>query len=56
MKSLLNLNKNARPTVVLSELTFYLANINPGHAVNGSFNQYRLTQTVSKNQPGGAKN
>ena len=56
MKSLSNLNKNDWPTVVLGEPTSDLANINPGHAVDGSFNHYRVRQTVLKNQPRGAKN
>ena len=43
VKSLSNLNKNGRPTVVLGEPTSDPANINPGHAVDGPFDHYRLT-------------
>ena len=46
-QTLINLNKNGQPTVVLGEPTSDPSNINPGHAVDGSFNHYSLTQTVS---------
>ena len=47
-QTLINLNKNGHPTVVLGERY--------SDSVDGPFDHYRLAQTVSKNHSGGAKN